>query len=55
MLIHGNVLEKHTYSLVEYNVKTIGYSIVEAKKPKPRILYEKAKKEPLIVGVKTIG
>ncbi len=55
VLIHGNVLEKHTYSLVEYNVKTIGYSIVEAKKPKPRILYEKAKKEPLIVGVKPIG
>ena len=55
MLIHGNVLEKHTYSLVEYNVKTIGYNIVEAEKLKPRILYEKAKKEPLIVGVKTIG
>jgi len=55
VLIHGNVLEKHTYSLVEYNVKTIGYSIVEAKKLKPRILYEKAKKEPLIVGVKPIG
>ena len=55
VLIHGNVLEKHTYSLVEYNVKILGYSIVEAKKPKPRILYEKAKKEPLIVGVKPIG
>lgn len=55
VLIYGNVLEKHTYSLLEYNARKIGYNVVEAEKLKPKMLYEKAKKEPLIVGVGPIG
>ncbi|HDJ95089.1 MAG TPA: DUF58 domain-containing protein, partial [Acidilobales archaeon] len=50
--IHGNVLEKHIYGLLEHNVKELGYSVVEPRKLKPKVLYEKAKIEPIALGVK---
>jgi len=50
--IHGNVLEKHIYGLLEHNVKELGYSVVEPRKIKPKVLYEKAKIEPIALGVK---
>jgi len=52
MFIHGNTLEKHVYGLIEHSVEELGYSVVEPRKIKPRILYEKAKVEPIALGVK---